>query len=375
MEPQVEERTLEKSLLDGIDEIAGLLRSTRAESEELRHLSPVALEALEDAGLYRINVPVECGGLELDPVGQMRVIARLAEIDSASAWNVMVSNNSASYIAAYLPDPGFSEAFADGVPRAAGVGPAYGVAVPSEDGYRISGRFRLCSGADHAQWFRFTTWTGEGADRTKLFFVVPRSEVIVLDNWDVLGMRGSGSPDVLLEDAFVPERMTLRTEVPLRGGGHFRFLDLPATAYEHAAVAIGLGRRAVAETTRILASRPTRFDTALNALGKAHVRIETAATAVEAQFTKIFEQVQDPTLDPAVLGRNNMVLAAYATDVALECVETAYRLAGAAGLYSPNEFEQLLRDVHGVSQHVCVQDFHYTSAGRYLLEDADVSDR
>jgi alkylation response protein AidB-like acyl-CoA dehydrogenase len=65
---------------------------------------------------------------------------------------------------------------------------------------------------------------------------------------------------------------------------------------------------------------------------------------------------------------DNPAVAAHVTDVALECVEVAYRLAGSRALYTPNVIERLLRDIHGASQHACVQHFHYTETGSRLVQ-------
>lgn len=349
-----------------IDAVADDLAATAAESERLGHLAPRALELLHQADLYRIAVPTEVGGLGLHPVVQMRVIERLAEIDTACAWNIMVSNNSASFMGAYLGDAGVAEVFADGVPNAAGVGPTYGQGTPVQGGYRVSGVFRICSGANHAAWFRFHTVV----DGEKRCIVVPREAVRLLDNWDVLGLRGSGSPDVELDDIFVPEHMTFPREERLRGGPHFLQRDLAWAACEHAAIAIGLGRRAVRMAREHLAARPVLPETALLRLGRSAIAIEAAARAVESHFAEVTARLDVPGADVDAVSADNPAWSAYAQDVAMECLETARRLVGTKGLYLPNEFDLLLRDAVGAGQHVCVAEFHFGNAARRLVGGA-----
>jgi alkylation response protein AidB-like acyl-CoA dehydrogenase len=173
---------------------------------------------------------------------------------------------------------------------------------------------------------------------------------------------------VELDGVSVPEHMAIPEEIPLRGGPHFRQRDLPAAAYEHAAIAVGLGRRAVQAAVAAIASRATRHETTLNALGRASVNLEMVSLAVEAEFTRVCELLDDPETDADAVSANNPAIAAHAMDVAMDCVETAYRLAGAMALYTPNVFERLLRDAHAASQHACVQDFHFTNVGRRLID-------
>ena len=352
-------------LLARVDAIADVLAATSGESDQLRRLAPTAVQALRDAGLYSMKVPASVGGLGATPATQMRVLSRLAEIDTASAWNIMVANNSAAFMASFLPDDPFAEVFAEGIPIAAGVAPPYGTATEVDGGYRVTGRFRLCSGVHQAFWVRLRTMLPTGNDAVRpLFFVVPKGELTIIDNWDTLGLRGSGSPDVELQDAFVPSNRAFFEEVNHRGGPQQRLRGLEASAYEHTAIAIGIASRALREVVEVAQRRASINESHLNQLGRLKLQLD----ATTAYGWHVFQQndrlLSDPHVDPSTIGRDNMAISTFATDLAIECVEFAYRFAGSVALYLPNIVEKLLRDVHAAAQHVGVQHNHYTDLAR-----------
>ena len=352
-------------LLAEVDRLADLIAETASESEERRALSPRALAALKDAGLLRMRVPVEAGGLGVTPVTIMQALAALAAIDVATAWNVMVMNNSAGFIASFLPEPGFNEVWANGVPNCAGVAPPYGEAVPCEGGWRVTGRFRLCSGVPQAEWLRLSTMTQEAPSR-RLFIIVPKSAVTVLDNWSVVALSGTGSNDVALDDCFVPQHMTFYEEKCLRGGPQHRQRGLTASSYEHTGIALGIARRALREAAGVLTKR--RIEARLNRLGRLQVQLDAITALVTERLERDFAALADPSIDADKIGTANLAMSAHATDVAQECVEFAYRIAGAAALYRPSVFERLLRDVHGATQHIGVHDGHYTDLGGRIVD-------
>ncbi len=372
---RIDEAALRRDLLARVAGIRAVLADTAQASERAGVLVPEAVHALSHAGLMRMNVPLELGGWEAAPATQMEVLAALAEIDTAAGWVTMVSNNSAGFMGAFLPDGGVHEVFAGGsVPICSGVAAPSGTAVTVDGGFALSGYWRLCSGVHHSSWLRLTALVDAHPEQ-RVFAVVPQSAVEIHDTWHVLGLRATGSCDVSLTDEFVPRHRTLHSEQRRRGGPRYRLHGLPASSHEHVGIALGIGRRALGELAAVVGARtqaagaPAR-EVVLTALGRLTLALESVTALAAGSYARDLAMLEDDETDPAQVGLEGPALAAYATDVAAECVETAYRYAGTRALYEPNVFERMLRDLHGATQHVMVQDVNYAQLGARRLAGA-----
>ena len=148
--------------------------------------------------------PRRYGGYELHPTECLRVWEAVARIDASAAWNLVMNQGIANY-AAWLPEAGVKELFADGIPTIAGAlnPPAHARRV--EGGWRVTGQVPFGSGCHHAGWLAMPAME-EGADALFAVFF-PRTSGTVLDTWHTIGMRGTGSTDYRADDLFVPEHM------------------------------------------------------------------------------------------------------------------------------------------------------------------------
>ncbi len=193
--------------------IVQALRETAIESEEARKLSPKAVDLIRDAGLTRIVSPASHGGYQLslrELVDAERVIAHGC---SAASWVLMVTG-AHTFIAGRLPQRGLDDVFGKDpgvlIPGVPSTRP--GKARRVEGGYVVSGRWRFASGADRGEWLivgsQGTEGGGEDSCPDQLFFV-PKAEVTIEDTWFMLGLRGTGSNDVLLDEVFVPDHRSI----------------------------------------------------------------------------------------------------------------------------------------------------------------------
>jgi alkylation response protein AidB-like acyl-CoA dehydrogenase len=375
----LDDAALRLELLARVDAIRDVLADTAQASAQARELVPEAVTALNEAGLMRMNVPLELGGWEAAPATQMEVLAALAAIDTAAGWIAMVSNNSAGFMGAFLPDAGVEEVFAGGtVPICSGVAAPSGTATEVDGGFALTGYWRLCSGVHHSSWLRLTAAVDGNAEH-RVFAVVPQSAVEIHDTWHVLGLRATGSSDVSLTDEFVPAHRTLFSEERRRGGARYRLHGLPASSHEHVGIALGLGRRALDELAAAVGAKtrargvPAR-EVVLTELGRLAVSLESVSALAQRSYARDLALLEDDDIDAGTVGLDGPALAAYATDVATECIQTAYRCAGTLALYEPNVFERLLRDIHGATQHVMVQDVNYAQLGARRSAAAGAAD-
>ncbi|MCZ6620090.1 MAG: acyl-CoA dehydrogenase family protein [Gammaproteobacteria bacterium] len=198
-------------VLDKVASIVPLVRQQRSAAEAAGRLGDEVVAALVEAGVTRLFLPSSLGGLEVDPVLCAKVTEMLARADTAAAWFVMVAN-SARLMAAYWPAELVEILWADNpdaIVAASGNRPLTGEA--EKRGYRVSGFNSFVSGCHHAQWF--LTPLIVGTERRMALLRMRDCEIV--DNWQVLGMRGSGSNDVRVHDVWIPARQTvLMTEEP-----------------------------------------------------------------------------------------------------------------------------------------------------------------
>ena len=204
--------------LERAREIAPMLAAAADEIEERRELPGRIVEALIERGFFRMLLPRSLGGAELDPLTYVQVLEEIAKSDPSTAWS-LGQNSGCSMTAPYL-DPGVArEIFGPPrgilawVPELPGAG--RGVAV--DGGIRVTGRWGFATGSRHATWLgaHVPIFEPDGTPRlnpngrpfvrTVLF---PKTSAEIIDNWQVIGLRGTGSDSYRVDDLFVPQKYT-----------------------------------------------------------------------------------------------------------------------------------------------------------------------
>jgi alkylation response protein AidB-like acyl-CoA dehydrogenase len=190
-------------------ELAPVLRSHARWGEENRHLHPESLEALADAGFFKMRVPTRYGGYETDASTFLEVMTQLGKGDGSASWNVAAWSASA-WMACQFPDHVQDEVFSTDV-RVCGVLSPTAAAVPTADGVILNGRWQFISGAHHSQWQVVLAMapTPDGSSQWPVMAVVPLSDLSIVDDWDTMGLRGTGSVTTVAEDLFVPQDRVL----------------------------------------------------------------------------------------------------------------------------------------------------------------------
>lgn len=200
-----------------------LLREQQQQCEERGHPSAEVADALREAGLFRILSPRRYGGYEMPLPVFYSVIMEIARGCPSTGWWYALGAGHAVQVSSYLEKAGQDEIFAKGPDFSApwSFNSRNARIVPVDGGYRVSGNWAFCSGAPHADFFMGGMSVADGEGRmtshenswvsSTLTVVVPKGRFQMLDDWgDMLGMRGSGSNSVVLEDVFVPHHMTIR---------------------------------------------------------------------------------------------------------------------------------------------------------------------
>ncbi len=376
-----------QALLDAVESVRAVVLSCADDAEEQATLPQASVDALEQAGLFALKLPTEFGGAEADPVTQIEVIEAMVMYDSAAAWGMMIGATNIALPAVMLPDEAVAQIFAGGnVPRAAGVGMPSGVAMPVNGGYVVSGRWRFASGIKHSQWLSAGVRVEDGMSGLSEIrrVVFPTEKARIADDWQVSGLKGTGSNGFTVGDLFVPEEFTwLMSDPPRRGGAIYLLGRSGFVANEHAAIALGLARRALnaivelaqsklrGSTSKTLIADRASFQ---RAIGESDLRLRAVRALVMETFESAWDVVcqgsaPDPQLQTQMRG-----CATLATDVAVEVTSMAFRYGGGEALYMGGELQRCHRDMDAAAQHIFVSDVVYENLGKFALGLPDVVD-
>lgn len=378
-------RYTREDLLAAVQALGPELRAARDAIETGRSLTEPLVQAMVDAGLYRMLWPRSLGGGELDPLTYFDVIDALARVESAAAWSVLISTSTLTITARGLTDEILARLFR--TPRdvvMAGSGPPKGRALPAPGGYRLTGRWSQGSNVLLARWLHVGchVYDGDrprlGADGKPIYLrcVLPASDAVALDNWRTTGMRGTGSHDFTITDVFVPdERVHAASETTHRSGALYAFVGWTHVA--HAAIGLGIARVAIEEFIELAGGKRATW---LPSEGRLATRttIQAKVAQAEALVGSGRAYVRDATRDmwetvsrherPSPEQRAVYRLSiAQAMANAVQAVDLMYALGGASAIYATSRLDRCLRDVHTAAAHVWVAADTYELAGRLLL--------
>ena len=358
-------------------ELRDLVRDNAAESERLRTLAPVIVDAMWDSGLMTAFNPAAAGGAEPSFVDMIETWIEMAWQDGSFGWTGIANLPSTFAAACYLPDDGFAEVFTDRDNRVTMGGQFFpnGQGVAVAGGYQLSGAWSFGSGTGHAQYVAAgflplddgeMRWVSEGLPDMQVA-ILPREDVEFTDGWHVQGLKGTGSYDYTVTDVFVPASRTfaLFDRTPRRGASPAgRMGMMPVTAAGHAAWALGVAKSMLDDVQDLAATKHRMSDMASLASrptfqkGLAHhvASWRAARLLVLDAFTTAEAFVAAGNdLTPA-LRADMRIAAVYATDVARSCAEWAHLVAGTSAIREGSRLERAFRDIYTGTQHAFISE-------------------
>lgn len=349
--------------------------------ETARRLPPEVVDALVTAGLFKALVPRDYGGGE-HPIGELLdAVEAIATVDGSAAWCAMIGATS-GLMAAYLEPETARALFADPRTISAGVFAPFGKARVVDGGFCVTGRWPFASGCQHASHVMGGVMIAREGKPEMRSMIFSREDVRVQDTWDVAGLRGTGSHDFEVEDAFVPEAHTLSLFGPPRHTGTlYRQPVFGALAAGVAAVAIGLARGALDAFATLAKNKRIGPDRTMASrelvqrdVGVATAMLDAAkATLVVALESNAREVERDGAASLATRARLRLA-ACHATKESAKVVDLAYEHGGGGAIYASSSLQRAKRDVHVATQHLMVAGTSATLAGRALLGlDGDYS--
>ena len=353
--------------------VGALARKHMKESEELGKLAGPVAEALHSEGLLGMWTPRTLrGGLELDPVTSLEVIENVSYGDPSAGWVLMAASLAIGTGGAYLKDEAVKELFAGArLPVIAGQGTRPGIAKPAKGGFNLSGSWSFASGIKHGTHIH-TLGLIEGTNEARIF-VLPVGKAKLIDNWDVLGLRATGSIDYTTDNVFVPEAYThpATTEEPLRGGNLYRIGIIGFAGLCHSGWACGIGRRVLDELIAAVAEKAGRPGTVADS-ASFQEGLANCEAVVRSARAFVYETWNDAwaTLsrgEKLSVRQNTLIrlALAHSTWSAHEATAFAYKAAGTQALRS-GTLQHLFRDMHAGTQHITSSPPVYASMGREL---------
>ncbi len=353
--------------------VAQVADSFADEGDKRGELSQPLVDALHAEGLLGMWVPRTIrGGFELDPVLSLQVIENVSYGDPSAGWVLMAASLAIGTGAAYLKDEAVKELFAGPrLPVIAGQGTRPGIAKPTQGGFNLSGSWSFASGIKHGTHIH-TLGLIEGTNEARIF-VFPVGKAKLIDNWDVLGLRATGSIDYTTDNVFVPEAYThmATTEEPLRGGNLYRIGIIGFAGLCHSGWACGIGRRVLDELIAAVAEKAGRPGTVAES-ASFQEGLANVEAVVRSARAFVYETWNDAwaTLsrgDKLSVRQNSLIrlALAHATWSAHEATAFAYKAAGTAALRA-GTIQHLFRDMHAGTQHITSSPPVYASIGREL---------
>ncbi|OJV93562.1 MAG: hypothetical protein BGO47_06455 [Microbacterium sp. 67-17] len=362
-----------EAIIANIHAILPLLAEEADESERLARLSPRAARALRAAGAFQMAFPRSRGGVEMSLVQQVEVTALVSAVDGGIGWNVGVLN-ATGYYAGRLSDKAYAELYPSRDMPTSGAFHPRGRADRVEGGYLVSGDWGWGSGsytAEHIIGGAEVFADGEpvlGADgkQVHLGFWLPREAIDVKHDWQVLGVRGSGSTSYSIPapGAFVPERYSFDREAADTADGDPLDKSVGVSHVALTGVALGVARHAVDLAAEYIGYRmqsaPSKVDAATRqALGEAMGEVDFAYAGVR-EVCRLTDQVLfAPGAKLTDVQRARMTAANAVAGGALRRVlNLCTELAAASYILDRNEIQRVVRDGLGALAHAGTRRMH-----------------
>ena len=369
--------TIQVSFPERAKRLAKIADEGAAYGDEHGKLADPVVEGLHRERLFGMWVPRSLGGEELDPVASLETLENLTYGDPSAGWVFMAAALAVGSGAAYLGDSAVAELFGgERFPVIAGQGTRPGTAVPHKGGFLLSGSWSFASGIKHGTHIH-TLGLIQGTNEPRIF-VLPVGQAKLIENWDVMGLRGTGSIDYKIESAFVPEEFThfAVTETPKRGGSLYSLGIIGFAAIAHSGWACGIGRRLLDELASAVRGRGGSAGPqgASPSFQEGLAKAEATYRSARAFVYEVWRDVRETLARGAKLSVRQHTLMrlamANATWSAHEAALFAYKAGGTAALRA-STLQRLFRDMHAGTQHVTSAPPVFAAAGRELAGLAD----
>jgi alkylation response protein AidB-like acyl-CoA dehydrogenase len=369
-------------------ELVPLLREASDEIEKNRQTSDHVIQAMVDRGIFKMLLPKSIGGGEIDPLTYTAVLEILATGDGSTAWS-LGQNSGCSMIAPYLSHEMAIEVF--GGPRGILAWgpelPGAGKCTAVDGGYRVTGRWGFATGSRHASWLgaHCPVFEQDGSPRLGTngrpvvrTIIVPKSEATIIDNWQVLGLRGTGSDSYELKDHFVPEaRSALRDDLSTlqETGPLYQITSGMIYAMSFSHVSMGIARGAYDAFIEIARDKVPRGakgtlrenNVIQSQISQCEAKLKSARAYLRGVIAEMWDEAQTKGSISADHHPQLRLASTWAIHQARDVVTTVYHAAGSGAIFENNPLERRMRDIHAGTQQGQGRPVHFETVGQMLM--------
>ena len=345
------------------------LKARALQTEHDRRLPKETIADMQNAGLFRVVQPRRWGGYELDILTYYECQMALAEGDMSVGWVHGVVGVHPWLVAQY-DDRAQHEVWGkdNATLVCSSLMPA-GVATPVEGGFRLTGRWKYSSGSDHCGW---AFLGGVVSPEDRRIFLVPRSDYQIVDTWHVSGLKGTGSHDIVIKDAFVPEHRTHKFDDAFhaRAPGHavntamlyhlpfgqifFRGVSTAAIGALQAMLDAYLDY-GKARINRVQGTRAADDPGIQLLCAETATAIDEMKTILHRNFRNLEDYAARHELPPLPQRIQYKFHSAWVAERSQQLAARLFKAAGAAGIYDDYPFGRMLADITTARQHVSNQ--------------------
>jgi 3-hydroxy-9,10-secoandrosta-1,3,5(10)-triene-9,17-dione monooxygenase len=356
------------------------LRDRAARTEELRRLPPETERDLHDTGLFRIVQPKRVGGSEFDYVALVDCADALGQADASVAWNFAnlashhwmlgMFDKRAQDLVWKNPDVLIASSFIFPAGRARKV----------DSGYVLRGSWPFSSGVDSSEWNMLASVVSSDDEADGIeyrIFLLNKSDYKINDTWNATGLRGTGSNDVEVNDAFVAEAMTVAVS-DLAGGptpgsavNPNALYALPVFSlfpYVLSGVALGNAQACLDDYVEVARHRASTYNRAkLGDLQSTQIKIAEASAKIDAARVIMRSTCIEAMADvrsghvPDIAAKTKLRRdGAYSVNLCTEAVSLLFSASGARALFTTGALQRQFRDAHAINSHLA---FNFDAAG------------
>jgi 3-hydroxy-9,10-secoandrosta-1,3,5(10)-triene-9,17-dione monooxygenase len=357
------------------------LSERASRTEELRRLPPETERDLHQSGLFRVVQPKRVGGSEFDYVALVDCADRLGRGDASVAWNFanlsshhwmlgMFDKRAQDLAWNANPDVLIASSFIFSAGRARKV----------DGGYVLSGSWPFSSGVDSAEWNMLASVVSSDDEADGIeyrIFLLPKADYRIVDKWNATGLRGTGSNDVEVDDAFVPDAMTLAVSdlgggpTPGSAANPNALYALPVFSlfpYVLSGVALGNAQACLDDYVDLARHRASTYNRAkIGDMQSIQIKIGEASAKIDAARL-IMRRACIEAMADARRGHVPHIPAktkyrrdgAFSVNLCTEAVSLLFSASGARGLYMSGALQRQFRDAHAINSHLA---FNFDAAG------------
>lgn len=360
-----------QSVLDAVELLLPVLAERAQEAEDARVVPVESIKALEEAGYFKLLQPARFGGFEADPMTFYRAVRMIASACGSTGWVSSVIGVHAWQLALF-PEQAQHEVWGDD--QATRMSSSYaptGRAQLTEGGYRLSGRWSFSSGCGHASWVLLGGIVTDAEANPVDFrtFLLPGTDYQIDDVWDTVGLRGTGSNDIVVKDAFVPEHRSLGfadvtkcdcpghevNDAPLYripfGSVFSCTITTPIIGMATGAYQAHVAYQRERVSTAYIGQKTAEDPFAQTRIARAAAEIDAAWLALDHNMTELMTHANAGERIPMPLRlriRRDQVLG---TERSVHAVDLLFENSGGRALRSGTVIQRAWRDVHAGRAH------------------------